>query len=295
MPSNERPPAGSGNGRLALAVLAMSPAIAATYAQALIERRRSATVIAVRRALETLGLHDLLAGSTIEARALGSGKSNAVVAVTLTSAGRPPRRLVVKRALAFGSVMAWGARHFGANYVYGAATSSAARITREAAALRMLASQGIAVPRCLAADADHALLALEWIDGTPAAHALHGPDAPHRAREIGALLRRVHDIGVTLADGHPGNMMIARDSDRLVLFDLEFAECNGSTPARRGFDLAYAGVLMPAPALCHAMLDAYGARSREEQAALDEAERHLRRFGRLLEMERARWAPAASR
>lgn len=294
MPSSERPPAGSGNVRLAVAALAMSPALAVTYAQALIARRRIATAGAARRALETLALHDLLAGATIEARALGTGKSNATVAVTLAADGRPARRLVVKRALAFGSLMAWGARHFGANYVYGRTTSGAARIAREAAALRMLTSHGVAVPRCLAASAEHLLLATDWIDGAPAAHALHGPDGERRAREIGALLRRVHDIGVTLADGHPGNMMIARATDQIVLFDLEFAECTGSTPARRGFDLAYAGVLMPTAALSDAMLDAYGSRSPAEQAGIDDAERHLRRFGRLLEMERARWLPTSA-
>ena len=215
---------------------------------------------------------------------LGSGKSNAVVAVQSSNT-----RLVLKKALPFGSLMAWGARHFGANYIYARDTSGSARIAREAAALRFLESHGVAVPRCLAAEGG--LLALAWIDGAPAATALHGPRGDALAREIGALLRRVHALGVTLGDGHPGNMLVETGTDRLVLFDLEFAECAGSTAARRGFDLAYAAVLMPTEPSRIAMLDAYGPRTADEAAELATAERHLRRFGQLLEMERARWAP----
>jgi hypothetical protein len=37
------------------------------------------------------------------------------------------------------------------------------------------------------------------------------------------------------------------------------------------------------------MLAGYGARTPDEAAAVETAERHLRRFGRLLAMERARW------
>jgi hypothetical protein len=85
-------------------------------------------------------------------------------------------------------------------------------------------------------------------------------------------------------------MLVEAGTARLVLFDLEFAECTGSTAARRGFDLAYAAVLMPTEASRVAMLDAYGPRTGDEAAELATAERHLRRFGRLLEMERARWA-----
>lgn len=299
----DQPPRGSGNGRLAAAALALSPALGATYVQALIVRRQLGDARTVAAALRTLAIEDLARDRTIEASVLGSGKSNAVVAVRLVeraaqgaSAGANARRLVLKRALPFGTLMAWGARHFGANYVYAAATSGAARIGREARALRFLAAHGVAVPRVLAADPARELIALEWIDGRPAATALHEPGGAALARRIGALVRRVHDLGVTLGDGHPGNMMLeqtaaAGDAERLVMFDLEFAECDKATPTRRGFDLAYAAVLMPTPAHADAMLEGYGDRTDADRAAFDTAEQHLRRFRQLLEMERKRWAP----
>ncbi len=291
MPRAERPPRGSGNARLAAATLALAPALGVTYGAAVLARRALATGSAARRALERLQLHALLAGRTVDAEPLGTGKSNAVIAVRLTGGGAPATRLVIKRALPFGSLMAWGARRFGANYVYAATTSGAARIGREAAALRFLGAHGVPVPRCLAAAPEHRLIAIEWIDGAPAATALYAPDGEARAREVGALLAGVHGLGVTLADGHPGNMLVARATDRLVLFDLEFAECSGATPARRGFDLAYAAVLMPTADTRAGLLAGYGERSAEDRAAFGVAEQHLRKFGRLLDMERARWAP----
>jgi tRNA A-37 threonylcarbamoyl transferase component Bud32 len=283
-----QPPRGSGNGRLAAAAFVMAPALGATYAQALLARRRFADTRAIAAALRTLGIDDLARGRTIEASVLGSGKSNAVVGVRLVGGGEP-RRLVLKRALAFGTLMAWGARNFGANYVYAAATSGVARIGREARALRFLAEHDVAVPSVLAADAARKLIALQWIDGRPAATALHETGGVALAKRIGALVRRVHELGVTLGDGHPGNMMLGETG--LVLFDLEFAECEHATPARRGFDLAYAAVLMPTLAHVDAMLDGYGDRSSADRAAFSTAEEHLRRFGTLLEMERKRWVP----
>lgn len=287
-PSRTRPPRGSGNARLALGVLATWPAVAATYGQAVVARRAFATPGAVRRALDQLGLHDL-AGRALTVRPLGTGKSNAVVAVDV--AGGP--RLVVKRALPFGSMMAWGARHFGANFVYAADTRGAARITRERAALEFLDRAGVAVPRCLAAAPAHELVALAWVDGAPAATAMYGAGGEALAGEVGALLRRVHDLGVTLADGHPGNMLVEHGTGRLVLFDLEFAEVDGATAARRGFDLAYAALLVPTAAHVDALLAGYGPRDAADRDAYDQAARHVRRFGRLLAMERARWAPPA--
>jgi tRNA A-37 threonylcarbamoyl transferase component Bud32 len=273
--------------RLGLGLVAIAPVFGGAYARAVIARRRFATEVSARRALEALGLR---APGPLAVRSLGAGKSNAVIAVDAADG----TRIVVKRALAFGSVMAWGARHFGANYVYAADVAGSARIAREAAALRFLDANGIAVPRCLAAAPDHGLLALAWIDGTPAAVTLRTTPGDALAREIGAQFRRIHGLGVTLADGHPGNMLVEDGTGRLVVFDLEFAETSGSTPARRGFDLAYAAVLMPTEAQRAAMLDAYGERTPDEAAALLTAEQHLRRFGRLLEMERARWDRAAA-
>jgi tRNA A-37 threonylcarbamoyl transferase component Bud32 len=294
---SERPPRGSGNGRLAAAVVAMAPALAATFAHAALVRRRFGDPDRVRAALEKLGLGDLLVDRTIDARVLGSGKSNAVVAVMLNATGDArgargaSRRLVLKRALPFGTLMSWGARRFGANYVYAARTRGADRIVREAAALRRLEKHGIAVPHVLGADPAAELIALDWIDGSPAATALYGPGGGELATQIGALLRRIHDLGVTLGDGHPGNMMIEHGTGRLVLFDLEFAQCDGSTPERRGFDRAYAAVLMPTIALRDAMLAGYGERTADERGGFDVAEQHLRRFGTLLDMELKRWAP----
>jgi tRNA A-37 threonylcarbamoyl transferase component Bud32 len=295
-----------------LATLAISPALGAAYVEAVVARRRFATSESARRALEQLGLDELLRGRTVTASAIGSGKSNAVIAVRLdgtaspsgvaAGAGRAPAvegggapiQLVVKKALAFGTLMAWGARHFGANYIYSPTTTAHARIAREAAALRFLADHGVAVPRCLAADPERSLIAIEWIEGTHAATALHAAPSPTSdlAAQIGALFARVHALGVTLADGHPGNMLV-RPTGELVLFDLEFAECADATAARRGFDLAYAAVLMPTAAQRDAMLAAYGARTDDDLAAFAVAERHLRKFGRLLDMERARWAASA--
>jgi tRNA A-37 threonylcarbamoyl transferase component Bud32 len=284
-----RPPAGSGTGRLALATLALAPVLGAAYLDAMLARRRFATSEAARRALVQLGLGELVRGRSVEAERLGGGNTNSVIAVRLVGDG-PAVRLVVKKALPLGTVMAWGARHFGANYVY-AAASAQARIAREAAALRTLADGGVAVPRCLAANAERGLIAVAWIDGVHAATALHEAGAGPLARDIGALLARVHRLGVTLADGHPGNMLVARATRQLVLFDLEFAECTGSSPARRGFDLAYAAALMPADELRGAVLAGYGPRPDDDVAAFAIAERHLRRFGWLFARERARWTP----
>lgn len=149
------------------------------------------------------------------------------------------------------------------------------------------------VPRCLAVDPAHGLIALEWVDGIHAAVGLRKPGARDLARDIGALLRRVHALGVTLADGHPGNMLISRATRQLVLFDLEFAECTGSTPTRRGFDVAYAAALMPPGELRQMMLAAYGPRTSDEREAFDIATHHLRSFGWLLDRERVRWMPAS--
>ncbi|HEY4059278.1 MAG TPA: hypothetical protein VGM39_21825 [Kofleriaceae bacterium] len=282
----DQPPAGSGNGRLAVGVLAMAPALAASYAQATIARRRFATVSGARRALEDLGLTDLR-DRVVDVAPLGTGKSNAVALVTLNDRSK----LVLKKALPFGTMMAWGARHFGANFIYAQDTTAIARITRESEALTFLGANGVDVPRLLAASPRNELLALEFIAGDPAATTLYGPEGMSLACEVGALFRRVHDVGATLADGHPGNMIIERKTGHIVLFDLEFAEIAAATPARRGFDLAYASVLLPTPAHVESMLSGYGPRTADDEAAAKTAEDHLRRFSQLLDMERARWRP----
>lgn len=266
-------------------MLATWPGLVATYAHAAVIRQRFAREDAVGRALRALGLHEL-AARPLTARVLGSGKSNAVVAVDVE--GGP--RLVLKRALPFGSLMAWGARHFGANFVYAADTRGPARIAREADALRYLDAQGIAVPRCVASSPADELLALAWIDGEPVARALYDADGLTLATDVGRLFRRVHDLGVTLADGHPGNLLRERGTGRLVLFDLEFAERDASV-GRRGFDLAYAAVLVPTAAHVTAMLDGYGPRAAAERDAFERARAHVLRYRRLVDMERARWAP----
>ncbi|HEY4181308.1 MAG TPA: phosphotransferase [Kofleriaceae bacterium] len=279
----DQPPAGSGNGRLAVGALAMAPVLAASYAQAAIARRRFATPAGARRALEELAMRETVVSVT----PLGTGKSNAVSLVTLGSRDK----VVLKKALPFGTMMAWGARHFGANFIYAQDTTGIARITRESEALTFLHEHGVDVPRLIAASPRHELLAIEFIDGEPAATALYGAEGMSLACEVGALFRRVHDVGVTLADGHPGNMLLERATGRIVLFDLEFAEIAGATPARRGFDLAYASVLLPSPEHVESMLSGYGPRTAEDEAAARIAEAHLRRFSQLLEMERARWRP----
>lgn len=117
----ERPPWGSGSTRLALAAVALSSVLGAVYLDAVVARRRLATPKAMRRALVRLRLGHLLRGRIVEAEMLGGGKANAVIAVRLVGDG-PPFRLVVKKMLPFGTVIAWGARHFGANYIYSTAS-----------------------------------------------------------------------------------------------------------------------------------------------------------------------------
>ncbi|HVV83887.1 MAG TPA: hypothetical protein VHE35_12520, partial [Kofleriaceae bacterium] len=93
MAAYDEPPPWSGNARLAAGVLATWPALGATYAHAVVARRRFATEAAARRALVALGL-DALARGRLRVRPLGTGKSNAVVAVDVDGG----RRLVLKRA-----------------------------------------------------------------------------------------------------------------------------------------------------------------------------------------------------
>src|SRR5689334_18033167 len=101
MLSRERPPPGSGTGRLVLAVLALSPVLGTAYLDAIVARRRFATPEVARRALVRLRLGDMLRGRTVDVEALGGGKSSAVTAVRLVGNG-PPVQLVLKKVLPFG-------------------------------------------------------------------------------------------------------------------------------------------------------------------------------------------------
>ncbi|HWU87706.1 MAG TPA: hypothetical protein VN253_10550 [Kofleriaceae bacterium] len=69
--------------------MALSPALIAAWVAEIVARRRFVRIGATRRAFERLRLHELLDGRTIETQLLGTGKSNAVVAVRLIGRGAP--------------------------------------------------------------------------------------------------------------------------------------------------------------------------------------------------------------
>jgi hypothetical protein len=167
--------------------------------------------------------------------ALRGGRSSAVYRVELAA-----RTLVLKQALAGGSVLALGARLCGPQR-YPAALSPAARTRREAAALDDLARAGVRAPRLVAADAAAALLLIEYLDGEPLPATLVRPGAPARIAGYRRAIDAAHAAGLVLSDAHPGNALVVGDD--IALIDLEFAERAAEVEdaaARRGFDLAYA-------------------------------------------------------
>lgn len=169
---------------------------------------------------------------------LGGGRSNAVYRVEL-----PSRTLVLKRALATGTVLAVGAKLAGPQ-PYARDVSSGARTAREARALAILAAAGVRVPRLVAAAPHAGLLVMEHIDGVPLPSTLHQPVAAERIAAYAHLLAAVHAAGIALADAHPGNVLVTPTGE-LVLVDLEFAEPHSDLgaaefAARCRFDRAYA-------------------------------------------------------
>ena len=209
-----------------LAPMAAATRIAGAFARDRIEADRSAHALAI------LGIP----ARPLAVERLGGGRSNAVYKLRF-----PDRTLVLKQALSEGTLLALAARWVGPQ-PYGA-VSAAARIGREAHALRLLHAAGVPVPRVIAANADAGLLLLEHVEGEPLPGTLERPGAATRIRAYAAAVRAAHAAGVALTDGHPGNALVAADGT-VTLIDLEFAETavdlGTGFAARCAFDLAYA-------------------------------------------------------
>ena len=216
--------------REAVGIAATSVALApALIAARLADAVRSTAGIA--GALAALGIAERPRAVT----ALRGGRSSAVYRVELAA-----RSLVLKQALAGGSVLALGARLCGPQH-YPAALSPAARTAREASALDELARAGVKAPRVVAVDAASAVLLLEYLDGEPLPATLGRPGAAARIAGYRRAIDAAHAAGLVLNDAHPGNALVVGDD--IALIDLEFAERAAEVDdaaARQGFDLAYA-------------------------------------------------------
>jgi aminoglycoside phosphotransferase (APT) family kinase protein len=209
------------------------PMAAATKLAGALSRNRLETDRAAT-ALAQLGIHEC----PLAVDRLGGGRSNAVYRIRFAD-----RTLVLKQALSEGTLLALAARWVGPQ-PFGA-VSAAARIGREAHALRVLHAAGVRVPRVIAANIDAGLLLVEHVDGEslPAVLEREPARASSRIRAYAAAIRAAHAAGVALTDGHPGNALID-GAGNITLIDLEFAETAvelGSAFASRcAFDLAYA-------------------------------------------------------
>jgi len=213
--------------RIAVTSVVLAPALLAAR---LADARRGALGIA--GALAALGI----AERPRAVAALSGGRSSAVHRLELAT-----RTLVLKRALAGGSVLALGARLCGPQ-PYPVELSASARTRREAAALRRLARAGVRAPRVVAVNPEAALLLLEYLDGEPLPATLARPGAAARIAAYRRAIDAAHAAGLVLNDAHPGNALVIGDD--IALIDLEFAERAadvGDAEERRAFDLAYAG------------------------------------------------------
>jgi len=219
--------------QVVLASVVLAPFALAARARSVVSRRWLERDDAAR-CLWSLGIDE----APLALTPLGGGRSNAVYRVEL-----PSRTLVLKRALAMGTVLAVGARLAGPQ-PYARDVSSGARTAREARALASLAAAGIRVPKLVAAAPHAGLLVMEHIDGVPLPSTLGQPGARDRIAAYAHLLAAVHAAGIALADAHPGNVLVT-PSGELVLVDLEFAEPladlgDREFAARCRFDRAYA-------------------------------------------------------
>lgn len=225
--------------------------------------------------LAALGMRDPVRAIT----PLGGGRSNAVWRVRLAD-----HTIILKRALPMGTVLALGARIAGPQ-PFAPDVRAAARIAREARALRVLHAAGVRVPRVLAADAERGALLMTDLAGEPLPRALARPDGARWLAAYAAAIRAAHAAGVVLTDGHAGNALACPDGS-VALLDLEFAELatdlGPAFDARRGFDIAYAAMYV-APAERAAFLAAVG-----DAPGLADAQTQVARFAPLFERERAR-------
>ena len=146
------------------------------------------------------------------------------------------------------------------------------------------------MPGVYAVDAASGTIALEWIEGHAMGGELPRAGAAMAAR-LGRTLAAVHGAGVALCDGHPGNALYSHG--RVVIIDLEFAALAAdATPARLGFDLAYASAFMPDEPCRRALLAGYGVRANDLELAFAVAARSLLAFAPLVRLEARRWKPA---
>lgn len=259
------------------------PMAAATKLAGALSRNRLETDRAAT-ALAQLGIHE----RPLAVERLGGGRSNAVYRIRFAD-----RTLVLKQALSEGTLLALAARWVGPQ-PFGA-VSAAARIGREAHALRVLHAAGVRVPRVIAANIDAGLLLVEHVDGEPLPAVLEREPAraASRIRAYAAAIRTAHAAGVALTDGHPGNALIDA-AGTLTLIDLEFAETavelGASFAARCAFDLAYASQYFHADER-RVFLAAVGAI--EHGYDLTVATARLVEFAPLFELERRRQRRAA--
>jgi len=212
--------------RTAAASLVLAPGmlgarIAGAYTRARLEANAAAG------ALRVLGITEI--PRSIEP--LAGGRSNATYRLRFAR-----RTLVLKCALASGTLLAMAARWVGPNPPC-EDLSAPARTAREARALTTLAVAGVHAPAVIAVAPRHGLLLVEHVDGESLSRTLDRPGAPARIAAYGCAIRAAHAAGITLGDAHPGNAIVSREG--IALIDLEFAE-HGNSPSRRAFDIAYA-------------------------------------------------------
>ena len=212
--------------RTAAASLLLAPGmLGARIAGAFTRARLEAD--AATEALRELGITERL----LSIEPLAGGRSNATYRLRFAR-----RTLVLKCALASGTLLAMAARWVGPNPPC-ADLSPAARIAREARALTTLVAAGVHAPAVIAVSPRRGLLLVDHIDGESLPRTLARTGAAARIGAYARAIRAAHAAGVTLGDAHPGNAIVSRDG--IALIDLEFAE-HGDSPSRRAFDIAFA-------------------------------------------------------
>lgn len=213
--------------REALGIVATSVALAPALVAAQLADAATRNALGIQGALAALGI----AEAPREVVRLTGGRSSAVYRLRFAR-----ETVVLKHALAGGSVLALGAKLCGPQF-YPGELSPASRVRREVAALEVLAGAGIVAPRVIAANPAAGLMLLENVPGITLPTTLARAGAADRIRAYRRALDAAHAAGLVLNDAHPGNALV--DGDRVALIDLEFAE-RSHDPARHAFDLAYA-------------------------------------------------------
>jgi hypothetical protein len=200
----------------------------------------------------------------------------------LVRAGGQPR-LVLKHMLAFGTLLGWAARAFGATREYPAAQNRRARSMREIRALLRLRRWGFPTSRCLGFSLRHHVVAMEYVAGAPL-----GPSLSARAGDLGRMLAAMHARGYSMGDANPENMIV---SDHIVPFDFEQSHF-AADDAQKGFDLAWAAAFLACDADRARFYAAYGPRPRTLTAATRSADAHLLGFQPIVEHYGRKWRRA---